>query len=310
MEVGHCSCRQATLELTTMKSISVIRHYDVVEHKKVSTNLKDYSSDARLKKYSNSFCNLKRTFSLQRVIHKSKRQFTKHQQSHCSYSNINEYIKNNILDYNYSLRNNTHEIIGTVNATKKDSLTKFKEFCCKVIHKITNIGTYNHEFDGNRNAFGSSANDVRIPASMPSHIPLDRVPGVIGLRNHGNTCFINAILQCLSHTDVLAEYFVLDQYKADLSRKNKSNSKKYGTKGEITEQLALLLKAIWSCQYNPEMSTAFKSIVDKYGSQYRGNSQHDAQEFLLWLLDKVHEDLNQATNKKYKTIKVSSYFST
>jgi len=26
--------------------------------------------------------------------------------------------------------------------------------------------------------------------------------------------------------------------------------------------------------------------------QYRGNAQHDAQEFLLWLLDRVHEDLN------------------
>lgn len=153
----------------------------------------------------------------------------------------------------------------------------------------------------------SSINDIRLPSQKPSHIPVDSVPGVIGLRNHGNTCFINAVLQCLSHTDILAEYFVLDQYKADLSRRNKLNSKKYGTKGEITEQLALLLKAIWSCQYDPEMSTAFKSVVDKYGSQYRGNLQHDAQEFLLWLLDKVHEDLNQATKKNYKIIKVK-YF--
>ena len=49
-------------------------------------------------------------------------------------------------------------------------------------------------------------------------------------------------------------------------------------KGEVTEQLATLLKSLWSLQYDPEISDKFKSLVDKYGSQYKGGSQHDAQE--------------------------------
>ncbi|XP_001606702.2 ubiquitin carboxyl-terminal hydrolase 31 isoform X1 [Nasonia vitripennis] len=185
--------------------------------------------------------------------------------------------------------------------SKRPSWTKQIIKACK---KFVNINTQGHK-GASRDDIGSSAGDIRVPPSRPPNIPPDRVPGVIGLRNHGNTCFMNAVLQCLSHTDRLAKYFVMDTYKDDLSKNKKLNSKKFGTKGEITEQLALLLKAIWSCQYDPEMSTAFKSVVDKYGSQYRGNLQHDAQEFLLWLLDKVHEDLNQATNKKYKIIKNS-----
>uniref|UniRef100_A0A0K2SXQ8 Ubiquitin carboxyl-terminal hydrolase n=1 Tax=Lepeophtheirus salmonis TaxID=72036 RepID=A0A0K2SXQ8_LEPSM len=134
-----------------------------------------------------------------------------------------------------------------------------------------------------------------------------RVPGVMGIRNHGNTCFINAVLQCLSYTEALAEYLVLDNYKHDLKRKKKkkkfSNRRKNVGDGEITEQLATVLKSLWSLEYTPEISVKFKALIEKYGGpQYKGNSQQDAQEFLLWLLDRVHEDLNCSSNKlKRKT---------
>lgn len=130
----------------------------------------------------------------------------------------------------------------------------------------------------------------------------NKTPGITGIRNHGNTCYMNAVLQCLCHTDNLAKYFVFDQYKMDLSRRNKNNAKKYGTKGEVTEQLAVVFKSLWSSQYTPEISNQFRNVVGKYESQYQGGNQQDAQEFLLWLLDKVHEDLNTATKKKYKKV--------
>lgn len=31
--------------------------------------------------------------------------------------------------------------------------------------------------------------------------------------------------------------------------------------------------------------------------QFKGNAQHDAQEFLLWLLDRVHEDINTVNSR-------------
>ncbi|KFO95576.1 Ubiquitin carboxyl-terminal hydrolase 31, partial [Calypte anna] len=43
-------------------------------------------------------------------------------------------------------------------------------------------------------------------------------------------------------------------------------------------------------------SVSLQNIVSKNALQYRGNAQHDAQEFLLWLLDRVHEDLNNVVN--------------
>lgn len=53
------------------------------------------------------------------------------------------------------------------------------------------------------------------------------------------------------------------------------------------------------CLFSPQ------SAVAKYASQFRGNSQQDALEFLLWLLDRVHEDadqsINSSTNSSSKT---------
>ena len=69
-----------------------------------------------------------------------------------------------------------------------------------------------------------------------------------------------------------------------------------GSKGEVTEQLATMLKSLWSLQYDPEISIRFKSLVDKHASQYKGGRQHDAQEFLLWLLDQVCYKLSLRKN--------------
>ncbi|KAF4012377.1 hypothetical protein G4228_004282 [Cervus hanglu yarkandensis] len=106
-----------------------------------------------------------------------------------------------------------------------------------------------------------------------------RPPGAQGLKNHGNTCFMNAVVQCLSNTDLLAEFLALGRYRAVPGR------------AEVTEQLAALVRALWTREYTPQLSAEFKNAVSKYGTQFQGNAQHDALEFLLWLLDRVHEDL-------------------
>ncbi|XP_078510809.1 ubiquitin carboxyl-terminal hydrolase 43 [Lissotriton helveticus] len=126
----------------------------------------------------------------------------------------------------------------------------------------------------------------------------EKTPGVLGLKNHGNTCFMNAVVQCLSNTDLLAEYLGLGEYQSQLDRGGDEQGPTPPGKGEVTQQLASLVRALWTLDYTPQLSMEFKSTVSKFGPQFRGNSQHDALEFLLWLLDRVHEDLNSSASQK------------
>ncbi|KAJ6655036.1 hypothetical protein lerEdw1_006089 [Lerista edwardsae] len=141
-----------------------------------------------------------------------------------------------------------------------------------------------------------------VPAAS-SGDPRPLTPGAQGLKNHGNTCFLNAVVQCLSHTELLAAFLLL----ALPDQQGPPGPASGSASGEVTRHLAALVRALWTLEYTPQLSADFKNVVSKYGTQFRGNSQHDALEFLLWLLDRMHEDLCSVSQKAKVSGKVSGW---
>ena len=128
--------------------------------------------------------------------------------------------------------------------------------------------------------------------------PKNSKMGLTGLVNIGNTCFMNSALQCLSNCFQLTKYFLSNLYVNEINTENK-----LGSCGKIAKTYKKLLKQLWKENEEYIYPNKFRDIFIQYERQFSGYGQHDSNEFLIFLLDILHEDLNKITDKQYIEIK-------
>jgi ubiquitin carboxyl-terminal hydrolase 4/11/15 len=122
--------------------------------------------------------------------------------------------------------------------------------------------------------------------------------GLTGLRNLGNTCYLNSGVQCLSNTFLLSKFFLEDLYNEDINENNP-----LGTKGILARSYAKLVKMLWSTSDANISLGFFKKAIGEFRPVFSNHFQHDAQELLSAVLDGLHEDLNRVKNKPYVEMK-------
>ncbi|KAG5360374.1 Ubiquitin carboxyl-terminal hydrolase 12 [Yarrowia sp. B02] len=126
--------------------------------------------------------------------------------------------------------------------------------------------------------------------------PAGPTMGTTGLNNLGNTCYMNSALQCLVHVPEIVEYFLSGSYEAEINKDNP-----IGKNGDVALAFAELVRRVYLDKSNSYYPRQFKSIVGEYGPQFAGYGQQDSQEFLAYLLDSLHEDLNRILKKPATT---------
>lgn len=119
--------------------------------------------------------------------------------------------------------------------------------------------------------------------------------GLTGLGNLGNTCFVNASIQCLSHTYELNDFLNRKTYKKRINK--------------IPESLLLLewdklRELMWSenCIIKP---SGFVSAIQKVANLkdkdiFTGFAQNDLTEFLNFLLTSFHESIKREVEMDIK----------
>ena len=118
--------------------------------------------------------------------------------------------------------------------------------------------------------------------------------GLVGLNNLGNTCYMNTGIQCLSNCELLTKYFLEKHY---INFINKDNP--IGSGGEIVEKYSQLINHLWYGNRECVSPIQFKKAFGKMYEAFNGSRQQDTQEFISYLLDTLHEDLNKVLKKPY-----------
>ena len=99
-----------------------------------------------------------------------------------------------------------------------------------------------------------------------------------GFTNCGNTCYMNASLQCLGHVRPLVEYFRSEAYISDIH----SNSAMGSKMAELADGYGTLVCDSWGAQA-PRAVIAprhFKKVLGRFNEDFVGYNQQDAQEFI------------------------------
>ena len=141
---------------------------------------------------------------------------------------------------------------------------------------------------------------------------LNNDQGLLGLPNVGNSCYLNSTIQCLAGTPDLLKYFfqsvkldngdIIKRYKIDMAQVKNIKNNKTKSKQYLIENWFNLLNQLWASksQINRVNPVPFYRAIGQVAKESNTaisitGDQNDFQEFLILLMDSLHDGLSRET---------------
>ena len=111
---------------------------------------------------------------------------------------------------------------------------------------------------------------------------MNNILGLVGIKNIGNTCYLNSILQCLFHSKKLI--IELINIKESIQQIDNGNI-------PLTKDFMELIQLVWFNNTYEMVPNIFKSILGEIDLNYNSMEQMDSHECLVQVLDIITEEL-------------------
>ena len=152
---------------------------------------------------------------------------------------------------------------------------------------------------------------------------MNYINGLSGIKNIGNTCYMNSIIQCIGSLNMFRSWLITEQFKTTLEN-NKSVELSNVIREQrnipdtedvsipktlvdkaciqtVTYRLAELLKIMWGTN-RTVAPNSLKKIIDEYTSMFIGHQQQDSREFLNFIFEQIHADLEVPVNVIFQNV--------
>ena len=198
-------------------------------------------------------------------------------QNNMNFGNNN--MSNNMMMCNNMSNFNNNNMINNMNMINNFNMNNFNNVMSR-----TEPGMFN-QINANFNSFGFNNNEINNlnPGTITKVKPK---PHKIGLQNIGQTCYMNASLQCLTNVMSLSNKLLL------MFNQNMFNLQQH----PLTIVYSQLLFEFQTTNKTYIAPTNFKKTLEVLNPLFQGNQASDAKDFIFFIIERLHQELKPPDN--------------